>query len=172
MSTHNENGGGKSAYMCVCKKGFFLAADSCRPCEMGSYCTGVVNSITPCPTHSTSFATSEQSAISDCICKADLLGEDGIACEPCGPGTYKLETGNSRCIPCGVGRFSPQSERSIDACEDCPSGKFSTLLAAADCTGCAQHCYNKNWNYQAICCDDNNTKFMLFMPNVLQASVV
>jgi len=142
-NTHNENGGGVSADTCVCKKGMYLDEDTCTPCEIGSYCTGVANSITQCPTHSTSLASSEQGAISDCICKAGYSGEDGQACDPCGVGTFKTLTGNSLCIACGAGRFLPLTARSIDACEDCASGKFSTLLAAGGCTGCAEGTYSE-----------------------------
>jgi len=149
-NTHNENGGGVSADTCVCKQGMFLYEDTCTPCDIGSYCNGVANSITKCPTHSTSLISSEQGAISDCICKAGFSGEDGQACDPCGPGTFKTLTGDSLCIVCGAGRFSPYSARSIDACEDCALGKFSTLLATAGCTGCAKGTYSEE-SAQTVC---------------------
>jgi len=149
-NTHNENGGGVSADMCVCKKGLFLSEDTCTPCDIGSYCNGVANSITKCLTHSLSLASSEQGAVSDCICKAGFSGADRQVCESCGPGTYKILTGNSLCKACGAGRFSPHSARSIDACEDCASGKFSTLLASAGCMGCAEGTYSEE-SIQTVC---------------------
>ena len=63
------------------------------------------------------------------------VGDGGLACTPCPPGTHSPAPGVvARCTPCPPGTHSP--EPGAAACSPCPAGTHSAEAGARACTEC------------------------------------
>jgi len=58
----------------------------------------------------------------DCKCSPGYVGtSDGVACEPCGAGGYKVASGVGECEACPAGTRAPQGAGELIDCK-CKSG--------------------------------------------------
>lgn len=118
-------------YFCkMCEPGMFMAVpcsafsaqDSvCQTCGMGTYSTGeYATSCTQCRAGTYSNAVGAYAS--------DI-------CIPCTPGNVSVSPGSSQCSACQAGTYSNPAGT---ACMQCPSGTFSSTIAATNISACMQ----------------------------------
>jgi len=140
-NTYNPSTASSSSSACLCVAGRYLLNSVCVACVANNFCTGQANSMTACPLHSQSLASSQD--IKACECRPGYDGENGGPCTVCVAGTFKVDKGNVGCEPCGIGKFSAETARSIPAaCLQCPLGTASPNAIAASCPACNAGTYS------------------------------
>ena len=141
-------GNGKSKlYECskcalgVCPAGTYCRAPtmekmefSCAPCPAGFMCVSQDAGAVKCP------AGSYQDQMNMTYCKQCARGTASAReariqpCDPCAPGWYQPETGQSICLTCSKGKFQPSYGGT--ECKFCPQGTYQPDNASTTCISC------------------------------------
>ena len=126
-----------------CLPGFYKARNGtseCVACQPGKYSDSMAaaTGCIACPRGTNSPLLSAR--LLDCTCNRGFKGNaDGMPCERCSTGKYKVPTGSANCSVCGRGWYNPDMA-AIDAtfCVACLPGKYGMTQAAAHSTECIQ----------------------------------
>ena len=125
---------------CMCNIGYSGPDGGlCRACTRGTFKHHLGNSVcVDCPFGSTSDEGSDN--ITDCECSAGYTGRNGVSwsvngvsCDICRAGTFKLTTGNAVCKDCQPGTFKNVS--GPGECSPCPVGS-SSPAGSSSATAC------------------------------------
>ena len=96
---------------------------ACTQCGINRY-THDLSTCGDCPDNT--MAPIGSNEITDCKCLPGYTGEDGLACSPCGFGTYKETVGSSECILCSSDTYQSQTNAtSVSSCLPCPEDTTS-----------------------------------------------
>ena len=112
--------------------------DTCRECQAHQFATPGSNACSACPSNTETW--SPRATKGDCKCRRGFNGtQDGAACDPCRPGTFKQRVGAGECALCPPGTFSAAYNASwAAACEPCAAGTYSSA-GATTCAQCRDH---------------------------------
>ncbi|KAJ1471146.1 hypothetical protein T484DRAFT_1640410 [Baffinella frigidus] len=115
--------------------GYFIDGDECTPCIAGWYKPNTgPGSCTTCPTGTSSEPGSDEET--DCKCKTGHRAEsDGVACSPCGAGTYKDVVGAFACKGCPL-KTSSVSGSNGEQCTACEVGTYKSVTGSGECSTC------------------------------------
>ncbi|KAJ1467884.1 hypothetical protein T484DRAFT_1644994 [Baffinella frigidus] len=139
---------------CKCVVGYTATTDGevCIACSAGSYksTTGTGSCVGVCPTGTSSEPGSDE--LTDCKCNTGYTaGSDGIACSPCGVGTYKDVAGAVGCQACPTNTSSASGSSSQSNCvciigytapsngtdcTICEAGTYKNVTGAVECATC------------------------------------
>ncbi|KAJ1465896.1 hypothetical protein T484DRAFT_1594020, partial [Baffinella frigidus] len=154
---HTSSSAGSNELIdCKCIAGYTAVSDgvSCSACPHGTYKheTGI-GACSLCATGTNSSLASTEHT--DCTCIAGhTAGFDGVVCEACEEGTYKVVTGPGACSKCPTGTSSGPHSVALDdckcfagytaasdgvVCDECMPGTYKTSTGVADCTTCPVH---------------------------------
>jgi len=108
---------------CACAAGWTGANGECVGCEAGQYKPSSGSTLCiDCPMGKTSNA----SASSCLICTAGWSAASAEECVRCIAGKYKTQAGSQACTDCGAGTFLDAVNSSVNTCENCTAGTYST----------------------------------------------
>ncbi|KAJ1482408.1 hypothetical protein T484DRAFT_1624263 [Baffinella frigidus] len=139
---------------CQCLRGYTAVSDGieCTECPEGTYKTeiGATGCVGVCPTGTSSETGSDK--LTDCKCNIGYAAtEDGTACSPCQPGTYKNSTGMGLCQTCPLNTSSAQASDELTdcrcfagytagsdgiACSPCEIGTYKDVVGTVGCQMC------------------------------------
>ena len=153
---------------CNCQPGFTRNVDlSCTPCAKGTYkdanappntacmnCgAGKFSDVTQsqseqncntCPSNSDSLAGSDEAV--DCMCKPGFTKGAAPICRTCEPGSWKSDTGNGACTPCGLLRTSLQSGNTLQSSCVCIDKHADNGASDGQCVLCGDGTYRNTLN--------------------------
>jgi len=160
---------------CLCNAGYTLESGDtlqCPPCVAGKYKAGVGNgecdlcpaqtySSTPAAATPTVCANSPAFTVSNdertsYVCDRGATGPDHATCTQCLAGSYKSETGNAPCTPCGADTYSAIVGATFDTCNTCVPGKTRVAGASLSCEVCPAGTYTAHSGApQCVPCPEN-----------------
>ena len=134
--TGNSEMGSDSSEDCAeCEAGKYSAspsASSCVDCPAGKY--GQYSAALQCvECHANSASGLGSTSKLSCICRAGFTGQDGISCNPCRPGSFKLTNGSAECAACEAGSYMAESAATV--CAACAPNSDSAR-ASAEAAAC------------------------------------
>jgi surface protein len=153
----NNLGTSGARYGC-CPIGYFMSSpfiaftevNSCSQCTAGKYSSNAMNDETSCENCIAGKSNLAGSFdISTCQnCQAGRISDTaGSLCQNCQAGQYQSESGQLQCVPCSVGKFSPDSNSNSDLdrttnCKLCDKGTYNNQPGQAECKKCIFGKYN------------------------------
>ena len=138
MACHPGQSSAKAAVYCDdCKPGQYTGTSgrpTCVNCEAGMFQES--RGIFKCDSCFPGFFSMQGKDIcTKCAVGKHAFGQgQANDCNPCGPGTYTDEEGQSICKNCTAGTYKQSAN--VDGCNDCKPGSFNPLEGAAECPPC------------------------------------
>ena len=128
--------------------GFYMSYDVCGQCPENTFGKGD-GTCKPCPACTLGTVVLQAcTSVSDTVCTCPVgYYETGVAgCKLCPPGTFTTSHGQTQCLGCPIGTYSPNAINHNTYCNNCTLGvnmplRYAIIKQTTNNTQCDWECY-------------------------------